>query len=91
MKVILFVLMMIITLSANATMEHQKGFETKPSDERLSKSRGCFAEIEVLGCSHPREGQEKFNTCLEEQFNNLKPTCQTFFGKLYGRKSVKEI
>lgn len=78
---------MTVTFAANATMEHQPGFESKPSEERLSNSRGCFHEIQSKGCVHPREDQEKFNTCLSENFSELKPNCQAFFKKLYGNKT----
>lgn len=78
---------MTVTSPAFATMEHQTGFESKPSAERLSKSRGCFTEIQDLGCPHPREDQEKFNTCLSDNINGLKSSCQAFFKKLYGDKT----
>lgn len=87
MKTFLLIYLMIVTSSIFATMEHQAGFESKPSAQRLSKSRGCFAEIQDLGCTHPREGQEKFNTCLSENFNGLNSSCQAFFKKLYGDKT----
>lgn len=87
----LIFIMTIMASQAFATLEHQKGFESKPSAERLSKSRGCFAEIEDLGCQHPREGQEKFNTCMSEKFTELKPSCQAFFEKLYGDKTKEKI
>jgi hypothetical protein len=91
MKKILFLSLFTISSFALASLEHKEGQGAKPSSERLSRARGCFAEIYDLGCNHPREGQEKFNTCLSEQNAMLSKSCQAFFTKLYGTKIKREI
>jgi hypothetical protein len=78
---------LIITLASIplcwADMEHRPLQGEKPSNERLSLSRGCFQEIRLLGCGHPREDQVFFKTCLQEQQNSLTPVCFNFFHRLY--------
>ena len=86
MKITPAILTLIFTITSYAHLEHRAGQESKPSNERLSVARGCFEEIRRQGCSHPRDGQEIFNTCLDDKKEMLSDSCQAFFTRLYGNR-----
>jgi hypothetical protein len=79
-------LIMAISFSAFADLEHVEGMGSAPSKQKLSSSRGCFQEIRNLGCGHPREDQDFFTGCLEENKDSLSPSCKSFFEILYGKR-----
>jgi hypothetical protein len=85
----MFFVMMNLSFSffASANLEHSSGLGAPPAAEKISISHGCFQEIQVLGCNHPRDGREEFNTCVRDRSDDLTPVCKTFFEKLYGKKS----
>ena len=87
MKNLLIAFGIFISLEAMADLEHREGQGTIPSSKELGVSRACFREIDNLGCGHPLEDQEYFNTCLADQKTTLSSNCQIFFEKLYGSKS----
>jgi hypothetical protein len=86
--------LLLISLHLSSTVlsneEHKFGQEGQPSRERLSRARECFSEIKNYGCSHPKTGQENFNTCLAERMEELTPDCQAFFERLYGMKGIRK-
>lgn len=86
MKSLVFTLFLFISLSAMADLEHKEGMGAPPLKQKLSIARGCFKEINELGCGHPRDDQEFFIGCLEESKDDLTPSCQGFFEKLYGKR-----
>lgn len=83
---ILFILI-LLTKNSFASLEYSKGQEGIISEKKLSQQHSCFKEISDAGCGHPRENQIFFKACLEEKVELLSPGCQTFFTKLYGRKT----
>jgi hypothetical protein len=87
MKLIITLMTLFLSFPAMSHLEHRDGQESKPSTERLSVARGCFDEIQDYGCSHPREGQEIFNTCLDQKIEMISLPCQAFFTRLYGNRS----
>lgn len=88
MKHSIFVAVIFLSLSAHADLEHKEGLGTMPKTQKLSISRSCFKEIDDIGCGHPRDDQEFFISCLQENKDELNPSCQSFFEKLYGKKKT---
>lgn len=86
MKKIILVAFLILSTSAFADMEHRTGQGEKPSAKRLSVARGCFDEIDTLGCGHPRDDHDVFIGCLDDKREDLSPNCQSFFERLYGKR-----
>lgn len=86
MKRYLFFLFLAFSFSALADLEHVEGQGTAPSRQKLSTSRGCFQEMRNLGCGNPREDQDFFTGCLEENKDSLSPSCKSFFEVLYGKR-----
>jgi hypothetical protein len=84
-RIILFITLTSTSFSW-ANMEHRPLQGEKPSIERLSLSRGCFQEMRLSGCGHPREDQVFFKACLEEHQESLTPLCVKFFNRLYLQK-----
>lgn len=74
---------------ATADLEHKPGQGGQPLAKKLTLSRGCFHEMENLGCGHPREDQGYFVSCLVDKPGQLTPNCQKFFTKLYGTKNTE--
>lgn len=86
MKCSMLVAVFFISLSVHADLEHKEGQGSMPKAQKLSVSRSCFKEIDHIGCGHPRDDQEFFMSCLDEKKDELNPSCQSFFEKLYGKK-----
>lgn len=86
MKRTMLVSVFLFSLSAHADLEHKAGMGTMPQKQKLSVAHACFNEIDNIGCGHPRDDQEFFISCLDEKKDELTPSCQTFFQKLYGKK-----
>ncbi len=86
MKRLILVAVLIHTFSAQADMEHKSGLGTMPAKQSLTSSRACFQEIDNKGCGHPRDDQEFFIACLDENKNSLTQSCRSFFDTLYGKK-----
>jgi hypothetical protein len=86
MKRSMLALVFIFSLSAHADLEHKPGQGEMPLRQKLSVSHGCFNEIDTIGCGHPRDDQEFFIGCLQDHKDELTPSCQTFFERLYGNK-----
>ncbi len=86
MKRSMLVAVIFISFTAYADLEHKEGQGTMPKSQKLSISRSCFKEIDHIGCGHPRDDQEFFTSCLDEKKDELNPSCQVFFEKLYGKK-----
>ena len=78
-------LLLFISLS-HAHLEHKPGQGMIVDEKRLSKARGCFTDIKLLGCGHPREDIDFFKSCLDEKSDQLTSDCQNFFQRLYGKK-----
>lgn len=79
-------LLLLFSFSAFADLEHVEGQGAAPSRQKLTSARGCFQEIRNLGCGHPREDQDFFIGCLEENKDSLSPSCKSFFEVLYGKR-----
>lgn len=86
MKRSMLILLILGTLSAHADLEHKPGQGAMPLQQKLTVSHSCFKEIDSLGCGHPRDDQEFFIGCLDDKRDELTPSCQKFFEKLYGKK-----
>lgn len=86
MKCSILVLLFFGSLSVWAEMEHVPGIGSVPEKQKLSSARACFREIDDKGCGHPRDDQEFFISCLDENKNNLTPSCKSFFHTLYGKR-----
>ena len=86
MKRSMLVLVFLFSLSAQADLEHKPGMGSMPQKQKLSVAHACFNEIDHKGCGHPRDDQEFFIGCLDDNKDGLTPSCQTFFQKLYGKK-----
>lgn len=86
MKRFLFILLFVFSSSAFADLEHVEGQGMAPTRQKLSSARGCFQEINHKGCGHPREDQEFFIACLDENKDSLSPSCKSFFETLYGKR-----
>lgn len=86
MKQKFFILIILFSTNVLADLEHIEGQGLAPSRQKLSSSRGCFQEIRNFGCGHPREDQEFFIGCLEENKDSLSLSCKSFFETLYGKR-----
>lgn len=87
MRIILLISSLFFTSLAWGDLEHRHGQGERPSAQKLSLSRGCFKEINDLGCGHPAEDHEVFISCLDEGREKLSNSCQIFFERLYGRRN----
>lgn len=81
-----FLLFICFTFKVQAHSEHTNKMGDLPTPKKINFSRGCFSEIEGLGCPHPRESAEIFRSCLEIKNPQLTPDCRTFFSRLYGKR-----
>ena len=88
MKCLILILLFLLSHSAMADLEHKEGQGMMPNKQRLTTAHTCFQEIDNMGCGHPRNDQEFFIGCLEENKDKLTLSCQKFFQKLYGRKKT---
>lgn len=84
MKTYLFTFLIFISMNAVATLEHTPGMEAIPSNERLTTSRGCFQELEQLGCGDPAEDMQHFRYCLDDTYHRLSKDCSKLMQSLYG-------
>jgi hypothetical protein len=86
MKKLITMICLLASFSTFAHMDHAPRPEDKVSDETARYYRGCFKEIEALGCGHPREDHEYFVNCYRSNVRMLSPACQSFFDTLYGQR-----
>lgn len=86
MKKLILSMALTLSFSALADMEHKAGQGDAPPAKKISLAHGCFNEIDNLGCGHPKDDLGFFKGCLDENRENLSPSCQSFFGRLYGKK-----
>lgn len=86
MKKIFLIITIAFSSFAFADLEHKAGQGDAPPEKKVSLARGCFREIDNLGCGHPKDDLGFFRGCLDENRENLSASCQTFFGKLYSKK-----
>ncbi len=87
MKIFLLTGTLLFSSFSKADLEHKTGQGANPSQEKLSLSRGCFEEIDVFGCGHPRDDHEVFIACLDENKKKLSASCLSFFETLYGKRN----
>ena len=73
MKLALVSLIIVISFSAHADLEHKQGQGALPERQKLSNAHNCFAEIDLKGCGHPRDDQEFFIACLDDNKDKLTP------------------
>jgi len=86
MKYSVLIIFLLFSLSALADLEHKTGMGALPQKQKLSEAHACFDEIDHIGCGHPRDDQEFFIGCLDENKDELTPSCRSFFQKIYGKK-----
>lgn len=75
---------LLLSMSAMATLEHTPGVDASPSEEKLSTSRACFQELEVLGCGDPAEDMVHFRQCLDDTHTRLSKDCSSLMQRLFG-------
>lgn len=86
MKHLIIALTLFTSLLAQASIDEADLKAMEPTEAEVATSRGCFHELERLGCGHPREDLDQFKSCLENVNSSLSSNCQNMMGGLYKRK-----
>lgn len=86
MKNFLLISSMLFSLSAFANIDEASAVAVEPTESELKVSRACFSELETLGCGHPRDDQEHFESCLNNVYSSLTTSCKKMMTELYGVK-----
>jgi hypothetical protein len=84
MKVLFFLATLLLSLPTFSTVDLASLESTAPTAKELKTSRSCFGELETLGCGHPRDDQERFESCLHNVYSSLTTSCRQMMGELYG-------
>jgi hypothetical protein len=84
MKKIFITVMMMMTVSAYASIEHDG--KPEPTANEISKSRSCFEEVSQNGCGDPGDDIKQFRSCLNNIFPSLTGDCQKMMTHLYSRR-----
>lgn len=86
MTKMMIAIVLLVSMSAKATIDEGTLKSTEPSGKEVSSSRSCFKELNILGCGHPRDDLEQFKSCMENMISSLTPDCQKMMSELYRRK-----
>lgn len=84
MKKLFLSLSLVLSLSAIASIEAGPLSSDEPTAKEISIARGCFEQLEIQGCRHPREDHEQFRSCLRNVISSMTLTCQKKMLELYG-------
>ena len=83
MKKIFLAMSFIFSLSAFASIEAGPLSSDEPTAKEISIARGCFEQLEIEGCGHPRDNHEQFRSCLRNVISTMTITCQKKMLELY--------
>lgn len=72
-----------LMINAYASIEHEPGRESYPTESEITRNRACFKELEVLGCGDPGDDARQFRTCMSEVYGSLSSDCKKLMDKLY--------
>ena len=84
MNKMMILMLLLVSLSAEANIEAGPLSSNEPTTQEISIARGCFEALEVEGCRHPREDHQQFRSCLRNVISTLPISCQKKMLELYG-------
>lgn len=85
MKKLFFSLSLLLALNTFAAPRAMKEFH-QATDSEVQQNRGCFEELERLGCPRQDDSPKEFRECLSQLHGKLDEQCKQMMLNLYGSK-----